>query len=220
MTLLCMEPFVKVFLCGNPSNGKSTLAKVLQSETKNRMTSIARRIQGAQAKGVNRGTAGINLTSFHSSEFGRVLLHDFAGHYEYYGSHAAILDITVSSSTPVFFIVLNLEDDSDTIMKQLEYWMFFIANHCKSTLAKPNIIVVGSHLDRLKARGEDPGHKKALIEERAKAEAAESSNIEFVGYVQLDCRVLEWGYVHLCLTSCFICHRPCFYCILPCLHLV
>ena len=186
-----LEAFVKVFVCGNRSTGKSTLAKVLQSESKNVAQSLTRRMQGSKVKDVDSGTAGISLSAFHTKKFGHILLHDFAGHREYYSSHAAILQNTITSSAPIFFIVLNLLEED--IERQLQYWISFIRNHCNSTLTKPHIIVVGSHLDKLKAKEDDPKVKEALIIDTARHEILSGSRLEFVGYVQLDCRKEESG---------------------------
>ena len=57
------------------------------------------------------------------------------------------------------YIVVNLCDNEDDIKKKIIYWISFLANQYTSVTTKPHVIVIGSHSDVVKSRGEDPTTK-------------------------------------------------------------
>ena len=141
------SPPVKIFLVGNPSVGKSSLTKALQTETSVLGKALAF-ITGPQlVRDVEQETAGIVPCQFTSKSYGEVTFFDFAGQQEYYASHAALLKNSISSSTPVFLIVADLRDSKEDIKRKLAFWMTFLANQCTSITTKPHVIIVGSHGD-------------------------------------------------------------------------
>lgn len=98
-----LQSIVHVFMIGHSESGKSTLAKSLQQST-NLFTFGGRNMQ-AEAH-----TVGVIPIEFDSSEFGKVLLYDFAGDYEFHPSHAALLEHSKFTSPPLFILVVNLWD--------------------------------------------------------------------------------------------------------------
>ena len=149
-------PPVKIFIVGNPSVGKSSLTKALQTET-SAMGAVLAFITGPQlVRNVEQKTAGIVPCQFTSKTYGEVTFFDFAGQQEYYASHAALLKNSISSATPLFLTVADLRDSKEDIKQKLVFWMTFLANQCTSLPTKPHVIIVGSHKDVLKFRGEDP----------------------------------------------------------------
>ncbi len=100
-----LDSIVHVFMIGHSESGKSTLVKALQVQRSRRINiSITRPIQAIPH------TAGVIPVEFDSPEFGKVLLYDFAGHYEFHPSHAALLEHSQFSSPPLFLLVVNLND--------------------------------------------------------------------------------------------------------------
>ena len=143
-------PPVKIFIVGNPSVGKSSLTKSLQTETSAKLSFIA----GSRlVRNVEQKTAGIVPCQFTSRIYGEVTFFDFAGQQEYYASHAALLKNSISSATPVFIIVVHLCDNKENVEQNLVFWLTFLSNQCTSVTSKPHVIIVGSHSDVVKSHG-------------------------------------------------------------------
>ena len=146
-----IQTYIKIFFIGNPSTEKSTLVEAICSETSwwwKRLPHWLRMV-----KDVPLHTAGIIPSTFRSKRFGYTVLYDMAGQYEYYSSHAAVIENTVLSSPPAFIVVVNLSESDDKIMERLKYWWSFIDNHATRSTAPPYVILVGSHADVVKASG-------------------------------------------------------------------
>ena len=152
------QPPVKIFIVGNPSAGKSSLTKALQTETSALGAALASITGPRLVSDVEQKTAGIVPCQFTSRKYGHVTFYDFAGQQEYYASHAALLQNSISSSA-LFIIVVNLCDSEEDIKQKLVYWISFLANQCTSVTTKPHVIIVGSHSDVVRSRGEDPRAK-------------------------------------------------------------
>ena len=177
---------VKLFMVGNPSAGKSTLTKALQSEM-TRFVSLVTRSK--PVSGVDEKTAGIVPHEFESKTYGRVTLYDFAGQREFYGSHAALLQNAIQSSTPIFLLVVDLNESNDDIKSKIFYWLSFLENQCTSVSSKPHFLVIGSHVDVLRSRGEDPKHKASFI--ASLLTTPQFASLEFTGFVAMDCQYAD-----------------------------
>ena len=161
-------PAFKTFVMGNSSVGKSTLIKGIQSKmtaTRHlpRLTARSRRVSG-----VEPWTAGIIPVTIESKKRGNIIMYDLAGHYQYYSSHAALLEQLVSSPGALLMVVVNLSESDEEIVQTLQYWNSFIENHCNQvgSSSEPNILFVGSHADVAKAAQQDPTQKSAIISSR------------------------------------------------------
>ena len=139
----------------------------------------------AKGEKVPAKTAGIIPTTFRSKTFGNTIIYDLAGQYEYYSSHAAVIESTVFSSPPAFLVVIDLSEDDEKIVKQLKYWWSFISNHAIKAIALPQVILVGSHADVLVSRGMKVDDKLSHITSLSKELSA---SFHFAGHVALDCR--------------------------------
>ena len=176
------QPPVKIFIVGNPSAGKSSLTKALQTETSALGAALASITGPRLVSDVEQKTAGIVPCQFTSRKYGHVTFYDFAGQQEYYASHAALLQNSISSSAPLFIIVVNLEED---IKQKLVYWISFLANQCTSVTTKPHVIIVGSHSDIVRSRGEDP---RAKVNMEFLQAAHASSSFHISKFIPMDCR--------------------------------
>ena len=177
---------VKLFMVGKPSAGKSTLTKALQSEAFG-LKRISKRI--VKVSGVDEKTAGIVPHEFESKTYGRVTLYDFAGQREFYGSHAALLQNAIQTSTPIFLLVVDLSESNDDIKSNIFYWLSFLENQCTSVSSKPHFLVIGSHVDVLKSRGENPKHKASFI--TSLLTTPRFASLEFTGFVAMDCQYAD-----------------------------
>ena len=153
---------------GNLLAGKSTLIKAIQSKMMDtrrltwrpRFTARSRKVSA-----VKPWTAGIVPVTIESKERGNIIMYDLAGHYQYYSSHAALLERLVSSPGALLMVVVNLSERDEKIVQTLQYWNSFIENHVGSS-SEPNILFVGSHADVVKAGQQDPTQKSAIISSR------------------------------------------------------
>ena len=144
------ESYAKIFLCGKTTAGKSSLAAVI-SYRANR-GQYWRYNPEECVQDVVSQTTGIDYHSVHSWEIGDVIMFDFAGHAEYYSSHAAVLETLLLRSSAVFVIVSKLTDDEESIKKDLLFWFNFVENASSKLINSSQIVVVGSHIDQLPSK--------------------------------------------------------------------
>ena len=172
-----VESYSKVFLCGNTTNGKSSLAHSLcQRAVKG--VSLLERLNPFKQQKAEPLTAGIVPHYLQNNEIGNIVLYDLAGHPEYYSSHEAVLENLMLRSPAVFIILIKLTDD---IEKQLYYWAGFLENVGSRMSKKSQVIVVGSHTDRKRA-----GNGINLIKRIDIQRIIEHH--EYKGFVAVDCR--------------------------------
>lgn len=178
-----LEDIVRIMVIGDPSTGKSTLVEALKTLP---VTGIKKHfINPKVVKSVTPCTPGIVPHELSGSEFGRVLLFDFAGHSEYYTSHAVVIESAVSTTAPVFLVVVDLSRGFQDIKKRIFYWISFIENVRPSLNSRPYLIIVGSHLDVL-SKQQDYRHQLHLIEESVD-HILSSSSLNYVGFYSLNC---------------------------------
>ena len=120
------ESYAKLFLCGKTEAGKSSLAAVISYRADK--WSFLDYDHEEYIEGVVLQTTGIEYHSVNSREIGNVVIFDFAGHAEYYSSHAAVLETLLLRSPAVFAILSNLTNDEETIKKDLLFWFNFVEN--------------------------------------------------------------------------------------------
>ena len=139
------ESYAKLFLCGKTAAGKSSLAAVISYRANN--WSFHNIDAEMCVEGVVLQTTGIEYHSVRSSEIGNIIIFDFAGHPEYYSSHAAVLETLLLRSPAVFAILRNLTDDEETIKKDLLFWFNFVENVSMKLISSSQVFVLGSHVD-------------------------------------------------------------------------
>ena len=137
---------VKVFVLGDPMAGKSSLVQAIQSNP-GFLSSLIGRFK--KVKGARQQTVGIDSVSFSSSDFGNVVIYDFAGQREFYTSHAAFLQSYSFHMEGIFIVVTDITHCEDDISQSLQYWVSFIQDCCTHSKIKPHVIFVGSHVDQL-----------------------------------------------------------------------
>ena len=175
---------VRIFVVGHPSSGKSTLVKALKMAPR---TFTGFHTQRLKVRDVDFQTAGIIPTEFNSPQFGRVLVFDFEGQYEYYGSHVTLLESTSEQVQPLFLIVVNLCKGEREVSRLVHYWTSFLESHRMSSASKPHLAVVGSHNDVLKKLNSSYKAEISIMEEFVQSEVSQSS-FHFIGFFTLDCR--------------------------------
>ena len=168
---------LKVIVLGNAATGKTTLIESFKCE------------KGGRSPQVEPHTAGIIPSDFESGVYGLVTWYDFAGQHEYYASHEAILHTIIAASPPVILLITDISKPEDDITKKLLYWLSIIENHCQcsSSIAKPHLIIVGSHADVVEDNGDIPQEILHMALECLKSRLKKST-VEMVTAVSLDCR--------------------------------
>ena len=141
-----VDSYRKVFFCGNMTAGKSSLAQCIiyrADKPSDYHYNPSQCVEGVQLE-----TAGINYHNVRSHEVGNIILYDFAGHQEYYSSHAAVLENLMLRTPAIFTVVIDLTKGFDYFENQLYYWLNFIENVCANLTKPSQVIVVGSYADQ------------------------------------------------------------------------
>uniref|UniRef100_A0A1X7TWC2 Death domain-containing protein n=1 Tax=Amphimedon queenslandica TaxID=400682 RepID=A0A1X7TWC2_AMPQE len=168
-----INSYVNILLVGNPGAGKSTLSHVINDMASFTLLGLFRNVGG-----VVPCTAGIIPHKIQHRELGNIIVHDFAGHSEYYSSHSAVIENLLHGSGGVFLIVVNILDKE--AVKQLHQWLTVVRNEAQKALNECHVIVIVSHVDEIS----NP------VESRRKEEMQEIIVRERCDSVFLDCRKL------------------------------
>ena len=172
-TLYPVESYVNVLIVGNRKAGKSTLSKVIEKTATG--YNLYKQLGDNE---VEPDTAGIIPMNINHKKLQNIVLHDFAGHSEYYLSHSAVIENLLQGSAAVIIIVVDASL-SDCVT-QLKQWLTVMGNETTKAKKDCRVIVVASHIDCLS----DEDKKKTV--ELMKFELKERGNIE-----SLDCRRLR-----------------------------
>uniref|UniRef100_A0A1X7SY35 G domain-containing protein n=1 Tax=Amphimedon queenslandica TaxID=400682 RepID=A0A1X7SY35_AMPQE len=138
-----IDSYVNVLLVGNPGAGKSTLSHVIKDTATSSIVLGSFRNVG----GVVPCTAGIIPYKLQHRTLGNIILHDFAGHSEYYSSHSAVIENLLQGSGGVFLIVVNILEKE--AVKQLHQWLTVVRNEAEKALNECHVIVIVSHVDEI-----------------------------------------------------------------------
>ena len=186
-TFYPVDSYVNVLLLGNPGAGKSTLSHVITD------TATGSIVFGTfrNVKGVEPCTAGIIPYKLQHKTLGNIILHDFAGHSEYYSSHSAVIENLLQGSGGVFLIVVNILEKR--AVKQLHQWLKIVRNEARKALDQCHVIIVVSHVDDI-----NPFERR-----RRKEEMQEIIGRERCDSVFLDCRKLGGSSTDLFFNNLF-----------------
>ena len=169
-----IDSYVNVLLVGNPGAGKSTLSHVINDTASFTLLGSFRNVGG-----VVPCTAGIIPYKLQHRTLGNIILHDFAGHSEYYSSHSAVIENLLQGSGGVFLIVVNILEKE--AVKQLHQWLTVVRNEAQKALNECHVIVIVSHVDEI-SNPVERRRRKEELEEIIVRERCDS--------VFLDCRKL------------------------------
>ena len=169
-----IDSYVNVLLVGNPGAGKSTLSHVINDTASFTLLGSFKKVGG-----VVPCTAGIIPYKLQHRTLGNIILHDFAGHSEYYSSHSAVIENLLQGSGGVFLIVVNILEKE--AVKQLHQWLTVVRNEAQKALNECHVIVIVSHVDEIS----NPVERR-----RRKEEIQEIIVRERCDSVFLDCRKL------------------------------
>ncbi|XP_072039196.1 uncharacterized protein [Amphiura filiformis] len=143
---------VKLFVCGAPSAGKTTLKNSL---TKDLQDNESESVNNLQELPYNP-TAGIDISKSSIKGVGIFRIWDLAGHVEYHISHAMFL----GAENSIFIVMYNLVKNLH--LQDLHYWLCFLkSGHSATQRTKPKVIIVASHMDQVKDK--KTGHRVAQL---------------------------------------------------------
>ena len=172
-----------VAVIGNAEHGKSTLIAALQAEGKSIFKRFINRF--AQVEDISHRTAGIEAVQFSSRKYGQTLFYDFAGQADYHGPHQSFLEAILSKpgGSVTLLLLVKVTDEEDTITQQIIRWLQPLA--LTSTPSTPQVILVGSFLDRVKSK-EEAAEKLLRC-----TQSVHESPFNIQGPCLLDCRKPE-----------------------------
>ena len=173
-----VQSYAKIFICGKRNAGKSSLAAVISyraNKGQHHNYNPEKCIEGVKLQ-----TTGIDYHSIQSREIGNVVIFDLAGHAEYYSSHAAVLETLLLRSPAVFVVVSNLDDDKETIKKDLYFWFNFVESVSTNLNTSSQLIIVGSHIDLV----QDVMNFQSIVDEVAN-DGNRFQN--YKGYLAMEC---------------------------------
>ena len=187
-----VDSYAKLFFCGKTNAGKSSLAAVISYRAdKGRHHDYN---PEECVEGVVLQTTGIDYHSIQSTEIGNVVILDFAGHAEYYSSHAAVLETLLLRSPAVFVIVTNLTDEKEIIKRDLYFWFNFIENVSTNLSIPSQVLIVGSHIDLLPHEND----YESFINEIASSAIRDQN---YAGFLAMDCHRPGGKGVEECMTT-------------------
>ena len=178
-----LDSCVNILLLGNPGAGKSTLGRVISDTATGSFTLGSIR----NVKGVEPCTAGIIPIKLQHKKLGSIILHDFAGHSEYYSSHSAVIQNLLQDSGAVFLIVVNILEKE--AIKQLRQWLTLVADVEQCSNEVCHVIVVASHVDEI-SDSMERRKKEEEIQELIKDQLFTINKELECDTVFLDCRKL------------------------------
>eukprot|EP00731_Ephydatia_muelleri_P018872 Em0011g912a len=110
-----------------------------------------------------------------------MVLYDLAGQPEYYTSHCACIEAISLSSPAIFLSMVDVSLSQNEITKQLYYWSTMISSVCSECPHPSEVIVVGTHADKVNKKG--LRSRTNAIEDLAKAIFKKQ---HFRGFIVLD----------------------------------
>ena len=172
-------------IIGNGESGKSTLVAALQAERKSFIGKRLNRFRRVDDR--RERTAGIETISHGSQKYGEVLFFDFAGQHEYHGPHQVFLESLLGKPgvSTTLLLVVKATEEEEAILHQLHRWLSPVALMADAA-SPPQVIVIGSFLDKVKSKQEATAKLTRCIEMTRKD--LEELPLEFVGSCFLNCR--------------------------------
>ena len=182
-----VDSYCKVFVTGHSGAGKSTVIKTFKNYASPRTAALKFMDRFLTVSDVEPFTAGIIPSTFFGRDVGNIVIYDLAGQFEYHSCHAAILENLISSSCPLYILVVNMSKDIPDVKGQLQYWLNFLQNECSHLRVSSPVIIIGSHDDKARTNTSTYAEKRQLP---AQILSENYPSLKMAGFVEMDCRRL------------------------------
>ena len=172
-------------IIGNAEGGKSTLIASLQAERTGFFGRIFNRLR--RVDDCRKRTAGIETVPHCSQRYGEVLFFDFAGQIDYHGPHQMFLESLLGKPgvSMTLLLVVKMTEEEDAILHQFHRWLTPVALMA-TPASPPQVIVIGSFLDKVKSKEEARAKLTQCI--LASKKNLEVMPLRFMGTCFLNCR--------------------------------
>ncbi|CAM6126676.1 unnamed protein product [Calypogeia fissa] len=163
--------YAKIYLCGSPMVGKTTLSHTLKRTISESLWTRERRPH------LEARTRGIDVSKVFSSGFYPIeneitlLVWDMAGQQDYHLVHNSFFpDLSFSEGKATTFVIVCTSEDLHEAEVQLRYWLRYIASSCDKTLHKLRhvFVVLNNIRGDEKVKGYTQHWEKVLEAERQK----------------------------------------------------
>ena len=141
-----------IVVIGNSECGKSTLVAALECTSNILWKKAINRFR--KVHDIRQRTAGIEAVPSSNQKYGEALFYDFAGQSQYHGPHQSFLEAMVSKPdvSVTLLLLVKATEEENIITQQLHRWLQPLAQ--RPTPFPPQVIVVGSFLDKVKSEKE------------------------------------------------------------------
>ena len=186
---LLFQPVFKVYAFGHECAGKSTFIKAIQSYFQRgsyRVTNQLIKRLGQRVTDVIPHTTGIVPLHFQNyDQENSYVIYDFAAGNTYHSSHAAFLE-NMSILSPQGYLTMIFIDVSKSLSEctsKLQFWTSFVNSQFHNRTS--SLIIICSHTDIVKEKGEDP-------DEKVKQVLKDALDHRTINYTTIltDCRLL------------------------------
>ena len=182
-----VDSYCKVFVTGHSGAGKSTVIKTFKNYASSRTAASKLMNRFLTVSDVEPFTAGIIPSAFFGRDVGNIVIYDLAGQFEYHSCHAAILENLISSSCPLYILVIDISKDVPEVKGQLQYWLNFLQNECSHLRISSPVVIIGSHDDKARTNASTYAEKRQLP---AQILSENYPSLKMAGFVEMDCRRL------------------------------
>ena len=125
---------IKVYFCGQPEAGKTTLAHALAG----RLTERAPADDALTTR-----TRGISVFTVKLANGAEYSFWDFAGQADYHVHH----DLFMFPEGAIFVVLIDLRQTDDERQQHATYWLQYILTQCPRNV-RPNVMIVATHADQ------------------------------------------------------------------------
>ena len=182
-----VDSYCKVFVTGHSGAGKSTVIKTFKNYASLRNVASKFMNRFLTVSDVEPFTAGIIPSTFFGKDVGNIVIYDLAGQFEYHSCHAAILENLISSSCPLYILVVDMSKNIPEVKGQLQYWLNFLQNECSHLRISSPVIIIGSHDDEARTNTSTYAEKRQLPTQIL---SENYPSLKMAGFVEMDCRRL------------------------------
>ena len=124
---------IKVYFCGQPEAGKTTLSRALAND---------KLVLPDETNPLKLRTRGIDVSRVKLSDGTECSFWDFAGQGDYHVHH----DLFMSHDASLFVVLIDARQSEADRKRHATYWLQYIVTQCPAG-SRPNVLLLASHAD-------------------------------------------------------------------------